>query len=176
VGLFGLVIARENGAGRVIVVGGPKDRLELAKRWGADFTIDISEVKDPAERIQLVKEKSLSGYGADVVLECSGVPSAFSEGVQLGRDGGKYVVVGQFMNAGPAAGFHPFWITFKELAVKGSYSWEPKHTARAVALLDRIKEKYPLKEIVTHRFPLEQTTEAVEAVRDWKTIKAVLVP
>jgi len=104
------------------------------------------------------------------------VPSAFSEGVQYGRDGGKYVVVGQFMNAGPADGFHPFWITFKELMVKGSYSWEPKHTSRALALLDRIRDKYPLKEIVTHTFPLEQTTEAVEAVRDWKTIKAVLVP
>ena len=48
------------------------------------------------------------------------LPAAFSEGVQYGRDGGKYVVVGQFMNAGPAEGFHPFWITFKELMAKGS--------------------------------------------------------
>jgi 5-exo-hydroxycamphor dehydrogenase len=64
----------------------------------------------------------------------------------------------------------------KELTVKGSYSWEPKHTARAVALIDRIKDRYPLQEIVSHRFTLEQTTEAFQAVKDWKTMKAVLVP
>jgi len=175
VGLFGLIVARESGAGKVIVIGGPRERLEMARKWGADATIDISEIKAIPDRVKAVKELSLSGYGADVVFECSGFPSAFSEGVQFARDGGKYIVVGQFMDAGPAEGFHPFWITFKEVTVKGSYSWEPKHTAKAVALLGRIKDRYPLHEIVTHRFPLEKTTEAVEAVRDWKTIKAVLV-
>ena len=85
-------------------------------------------------------------------------------------------MVGQFMDAGAAQDFHPFWITFKEVTVKGSYSWEPKHTAKALALIDRIRNKYPLGDIVSHRFTLEQTTEAVEAVRDWKTMKAVLVP
>jgi L-iditol 2-dehydrogenase len=176
VGLFGLIIARESGAGKVIVVGGPRERLEVARQWGADATVDIAEMKDPSDRIQLVKELSPSGYGADVVFECSGVPSAITEGVQLARDGGKYIVVGQFMDAGPAEGFHPFWITFKELTIKGSYSWEPRHTARAVALIDRIKDRYPLEKIVSHKFTLEQTTEAVQAVKDWKTIKAVLVP
>jgi L-iditol 2-dehydrogenase len=176
VGVFGLVVARENGAEKVIVVGGPKERLEMARRWGADATIDISEVKDPKDRIQLVKEQSISGYGADVVFDCSGIPTAVSEGVQFARDGGKYIIVGQFMDAGPAETFHPFWITFKELTVKGSYSVEPKDMARAVALIGRIKDKYPLKDIVSHTFPLEKTTEAVEAVRDWKVIKAALVP
>ena len=69
-----------------------------------------------------------------------------------------------------------FWITFKELLIKSSYSFEPKHTARTIALLDRIKDKYPLEDIVSHKFTLVQTTEAVKAVKDLKTIKAVLVP
>jgi len=176
VGLFGLVVARESGAGRVIVVGGPQERLQMAQKWGADATIDISEIKSPKDRVQYVKELSLSKYGADVVLECSGVPSAFAEGPQFARDGGKYIIVGQFMDAGPAEDFHPFWITFKELTVKGSYSWEPKHTARAVALIEKVQDKYPLQDIVSHKFTLEQTTEAVQAVKEWKTMKAVLVP
>jgi threonine dehydrogenase-like Zn-dependent dehydrogenase len=176
VGLFGLVVARESGAGRVIVVGGPKERLEMVRRWGGEAVVDIGEIKAPEDRVHEVKKLSLSGYGADVVFECSGVPSAFPEGVQFARDGGRYIIVGQFMDAGPAEAFHPFWITFKELTVKGSYSWEPRHTARAVALIDRIKDRYPLQEIVSHRFTLEQTTEAVQAVKDWKTMKAVLVP
>lgn len=176
VGLFGLVVARESGAGKVIVVGGPKERLRMAQQWGADATVDISEIKSPKDRIQFVKELSLSKHGADVVLECSGVPAAFAEGAQFARDGGKYIIVGQFMDAGPAENFHPFWITFKELTVKGSYSWEPKHTARAVALIEKVQDKYPLQDIVSHKFTLEQTTEAVQAVKEWKTMKAVLVP
>ncbi len=79
------------------------------------------------------------------------------------------------MDAGATENFHPFWITFTEVTVKGSYSWEPKHTAKALALIDRIRNRYPLRDLVSHRFSLEQTTEAVEAVRDWKTMKAVLV-
>jgi L-iditol 2-dehydrogenase len=176
VGMFGLVVARESGAGKVIVVGGPKERLRMAQRWGADATIDISEIPSPHDRIQLIKELSLSKYGADVVLECTGVPSAFAEGAQFARDGGKYVIAGQFMDAGPAENFHPFWITFKELTVKGSYSWQPRHTAKAVALLEKIQDKYPLRDLVSHKFTLEETTEAVLAVKEWKTMKAVLVP
>jgi len=176
VGLFGLIVARENGAGKVIMVGGPKDRLDMARRWGVNFALDIQEVKNPKDRVQIVKDQTPAGQGADVVLECSGVPAAFAEGVQYARDGGKYVVVGQFMDAGPDPNFHPFWVTFKELTVKGSYSWEPKHTARAVALIERIQHRYPLAEIVSHKFKLDQTSEAILAVKDWKTIKAVLIP
>ncbi|MEM3022885.1 MAG: zinc-binding dehydrogenase [Candidatus Bathyarchaeia archaeon] len=176
VGLFGTIIAKESGADKVIVIGGPKERLELAKRWGADHTIDISEVRDPGERIRLVKEYSIGGQGADVVFECSGVPNAFAEGVRMARDGGTYVVVGQFMDAGPVEGFHPFWVTFKHITIKGSYSWEPRHTWRAVRFMSRTNSKYKFADLVSHRFPLEETTKAVEMVRDWKVVKAVLDP
>jgi threonine dehydrogenase-like Zn-dependent dehydrogenase len=176
VGLFGLVVARENGAGKVIVVGGGKGRLELARYWGADATVDIEEIKDPQDRVRLVKEMSPTGYGADVVFECSGVPSAFSEGVQFARDGGTYVVAGQAMDAGPAENFHPSHITFKQLTVKGSFSWsQPKITARTIAMMEKIKDRYPLKDIVSHQFPLERVNDAVKAVKEWKVIKAVLV-
>jgi threonine dehydrogenase-like Zn-dependent dehydrogenase len=176
VGLFGSIVARESGADRVIVIGGPKERLELARRWGADHTIDISDVKDPEERIRLVKEYSIGGQGADVVFECSGVPNAFPEGVRMARDGGTYVVVGQFMDAGPAEGFHPFWVTFKHITIKGSFSYEPRHLWRAVRFMAKANPKYGFKGLISHRFPLEETTEAVEAVRDWKVVKAVLDP
>jgi len=176
VGLFALLVARESGADRVIVVGGPKHRLELALKWGADAVVDIDEVKDPVQRIRMVKELSVSGQGADVAFECTGIPDVVTEGVQMIRDGGTYVSPGQFMNAGPAKAFEPFYVTFKNCTYKGSYSWEPRHTYRAVRLIARIKDRYPLKDLVSHRYPLEQTTEALLAVKEWRAIKAVLAP
>ena len=41
VGIAALAVAKSAGAGQVIVIGGPKHRLELARRFGADHVIDI---------------------------------------------------------------------------------------------------------------------------------------
>src|SRR5882672_10241968 len=74
VGIAALAVAKSSGAGQVIVLGAPKHRLEMAKRFGADHVIDIDEVKTPADRIAAIR-KLTGGYGADAVLECVGSPS-----------------------------------------------------------------------------------------------------
>lgn len=174
VGLFGLIISKESGADKVIVIGGPERRLEIAEDWGADHTINIDEVKEADKRVKKVLNLT-EGHGADVVFECSGIPSAFPEGVRMTRDGGTYVVVGQFMDAG-ATDFHPFWITFKHMTIKGSYSFEPRHALRSIRMLARTRNKYKFEEMVTHKYPLEKANEALDAVRRWKVGKAVFVP
>src|SRR5436190_22320421 len=50
VGLAALAVAKSAGASQVIVIGGPKHRLQMAKRFGADHVIDIDEVRDSAAR------------------------------------------------------------------------------------------------------------------------------
>src|SRR5258706_5743312 len=52
VGIAALAVAKSAGAGQVIVIGGPKPRLEMAKRFGADHVIDLGEVREPAARLQ----------------------------------------------------------------------------------------------------------------------------
>ena len=54
IGLYSTVVARESGARTIIVVGAPQNRLELAKRWGADHVINIDEVKTPEERKEMI--------------------------------------------------------------------------------------------------------------------------
>lgn len=54
IGLMTLACAKLSGAGRLIVVGGPPARLALARRMGADVTIDIGEVRGAEERTKLV--------------------------------------------------------------------------------------------------------------------------
>jgi threonine dehydrogenase-like Zn-dependent dehydrogenase len=75
VGIAALAIAKIAGGRQIIVIGGPKHRLDIAKRFGADFTIDIDESPDPASRLTAVRDIT-GGHGADVVLECVGIPSA----------------------------------------------------------------------------------------------------
>jgi L-iditol 2-dehydrogenase len=174
VGLAALAIAKEAGGRPVIVVGGPRERLERCRRFGADVTIDIDEQPDPERRRKLVLDAT-GGLGADVVIECVGLPQAVVEGWDLCRDGGKYLMLGHYGDAGPIA-LNPHTVTRKELKIFGSWGSEPQHWTVALELLRTRRDAYPFHELITHRFALEQANEALAAVADWQTGKAVLLP
>ena len=172
VGLAALTVAREAGAARIIVIGGPAHRLERARRFSADVTIDIDSVSD---RKAAVLAATPGGYGADVVIECVGHPAAVAEGIEYGRDGAKMLVLGQYGDAGPTP-INPHLITRKQLQLYGSWGFEPRHVHASLELLARSAERYPFTEAVTHRFPLEQANEALAATREWRVGKSVIVP
>ena len=86
IGILAVAAAQEMGAGRVIGVGAPEEpRLKLARKFGAEATVDIEEVTEPQQRITRVRD-IVGGFGADVVMDCSGHPSAGPEGVEMLRD------------------------------------------------------------------------------------------
>ena len=81
------------GAGRVIAVGAPETpRLKLAREFGAEATVDIEKYRSADERIKAVRD-IVGGYGADLVMDCSGHPTAGPEGIEFLRDGGTYVEI-----------------------------------------------------------------------------------
>src|SRR5262249_3642277 len=89
VGLSAAAPAKIAGAGRVIIIGGPSDRLALAQKMGADHVIDL-DTTTPEERLARVLALT-AGHGADIVIEAAGSARAFEEGVRLVRNGGAYV-------------------------------------------------------------------------------------
>ena len=72
-GLYAIAVARERGAGRVIVVDGVPERLEVAAMFGADEFVDLHDLPEPEQRIRRVRELT-GGWGADVVMEVGGFP------------------------------------------------------------------------------------------------------
>jgi threonine dehydrogenase-like Zn-dependent dehydrogenase len=174
VGVAALAVAKSAGAAQVIVLGAPKHRLEMARRFGADHIIDINEVKNPVDRIAAVRHLT-GGHGADAVLECVGAPAAVVEGMEMCRDGGKYLVLGHYCDAGTVA-FNPHVITRKQLQVLGSWSSEPRHLKAAIDFLVATPQQFPFAEMVSHRFPIEQANEALAATAAWSVAKSVLVP
>jgi threonine dehydrogenase-like Zn-dependent dehydrogenase len=174
VGISALAVAKSSGAGRVIVIGAPKNRLEMAKQFGADHVIDIDEARTSAERIGAVRDLT-RGFGADVVLECVGLPSAVVEGMEMCRDGGKYLVLGHYCDAGPTP-MNPHVITRKQLSVFGSWSSEPRHMKMALEFLGATQNQFPFAEMVSHRFSLDQTNEALAASAAGLSTKSAIVP
>ncbi len=173
VGLSAIAVVRNAGARRVIVVGGPGHRLELAQRFGADHTLDIETLREPSARIDAIRQLT-GGYGADAVLECVGHPSAVTEGMEMCRDGGKYLVLGHYCDAGSVS-FNPHVITRKQLQVFGSWSSEPRHLKAALDFLRETQNRFPFASLITHRFGLADANEALSAAANWQSAKSVIV-
>ncbi len=75
IGILAIAAAQEMGAGRVIAVGAPESpRLALAREFGAEATVDIEQHTTADARIEAVRD-IVGGWGADVVMDCSGHPT-----------------------------------------------------------------------------------------------------
>ena len=101
----------------------------------------------PAERTARVRE-IVGGFGADLVMDCSGHPSAGPEGIEMLRDGGTYVEMGQFTDAGK---IETSWhrICAKDLNVLGSWAFTGNDLPLGVDMLYRARDKYPWLEMQT---------------------------
>src|SRR4029079_14323400 len=129
------------GAGRVVMIGGPKDRIEAARARGVDEAIDIDAVRDPEERKRWVIEQT-GRRGADLVIEATGNPAAVREGLELVRDGGRMVVVGQYTYAGDITISPHRHINRKHLTLLGSWGYEFRHLYLAMGGLERTRERF----------------------------------
>jgi threonine dehydrogenase-like Zn-dependent dehydrogenase len=151
-----------SGAAKLIMVGGPAGRLELAKKLGADVTIDIEQVKSAEERIELVKSLTPKQAGADVVFECAGFLSAIPEGLAYVRHSGTFVEVGHFVDIGTFE-FNPNqMIMRKNMRVEAVWSSRYEHFVRGLPLLE--KNEFPYGEMVSHRLPLTDVRKGFDAL------------
>jgi threonine dehydrogenase-like Zn-dependent dehydrogenase len=176
IGILAIAAAQEMGAGRVIAVGAPETpRLKLAREFGAEATVDIEKYKTADERIKRVRD-IVGGYGADLVMDCSGHPTAGPEGIEFLRDGGTYVEMGQFTDAGS---IQTSWhrICTKDLNVLGSWAFTANDLPLGVDMLYRAKDKYPWRKMQT-LFPFTEAgvADAVAQAMAMKTVKSTIVP
>jgi L-iditol 2-dehydrogenase len=163
VGLLTLVAAKASGAGRLIMLGGPAGRLELARRLGADVVIDIGAVPDAAERTRLVRAETPRGEGADVVFECAGFLPAIPEGLGMVRRSGTFVEMGHFVDVG-ALELNPNQLLMrKNLRLEAIWGYGgPDYFMRANTVLE--KNEFPFAELVNPILPLEQAADGFAAL------------
>ena len=176
IGILAIAAAQEMGAGRVICVGAPETpRLQLARKFGAQATVDIEQYKTPEQCVARVRE-IVGGFGADLVMDCSGHPSAGPEGIEFLRDGGTYVEMGQFTDAGSImTSWHRFCA--KDISVLGSWAFTGNDLPLGVDMLYRAGDKYPWLDMQTlYPFSEDGITRAVADAMAMKTVKSTIVP
>ena len=163
IGLVTLICAKVMGAGRLIMVGGPAGRLELARRLGADLTVDIGEVPNVEERSHRVLTETPNGEGAEVVFECAGFLPAISEGIGYVRYGGTFVEMGHFVDVG-TIDFNPNrMLVLKNLRLEAIFGSGAEYFARAIRTLER--GEFPFADMVSHVLPLERIADGFHALK-----------
>lgn len=174
VGLTALVLAQLQGAGQVIVVGAPAVRLKVARALGADEVVDITQY-DATARVERVRALT-GGRGADVTIEATGNPMAVREGMQMTRDAGRLVIVGQYTDAGDLI-INPHWdINRKHLEVRGCWGSDFSHFYRGVRVLARYGDRFPWEQMITRAYALDEANQALADVEQLKVVKAVIRP
>ena len=174
VGLAAIAFSRIAGGGTILAVGEPEARRRLALRMGADATLGL-ESGDSDERIARVRAAT-GGRGADLVIEASGNPQAIPEGLGMLRDGGRYVIVGHYTDAGSVAVNPHLDLNRKHADVRGQWGSEFHHWVRALDTLVRHRKSVPFAAVIGRRYRLEQANRALADVRALRVTKAVITP
>jgi len=174
VGLSAIALARLGGASTIVAIGAPEARLGLARRMGADHVLDVTKTT-VEERLETVRGWT-HGEGADVVLEAAGAAAAVPEGLDLSRDGGRYVIAGHYTDVGETSINAHRQINRKHLEIRGCWGSEPGHFLRALSFLERYAAQVPWREIGGATYPLTALNEALADAEAMRITKALVDP
>jgi D-arabinose 1-dehydrogenase-like Zn-dependent alcohol dehydrogenase len=174
VGLSVIALARLAGASTVIAIGAPEARLALARRMGADTTMDLGSSSVDERRSRILE--LTDGDGVDVIVEAAGSARAVEEGLGLVRDGGAYVIAGHYTDAGPSTINAHHHINRKHLDIRGCWGSEPAHFLRALRVLERHAAAIPWREIGAKTYNLRELNTALADAEAMRIPKALVKP
>jgi threonine dehydrogenase-like Zn-dependent dehydrogenase len=154
-GLSAILAARYAGAGMIIATGLSRDakKLELAKEFGADVTVNVEE-EDTVARVREVTDG-----GVDVTLDVTPMAQQpILDAVEATRWGGTIVLAG-LKGHREIAGLQTDKLVNKALTVKGAFSVDAASYENAIKLIE--SGKFPLEKMQTHRYGLDGVEHAI---------------
>jgi alcohol dehydrogenase len=164
IGLAAVMTAKLFTPGRIVVLDIAEARLEKARAFGADVTINNGAVDPVAAVMELT-----DGLGADVAIEAVGVPETFELCAELIRPGGRVANVGVH---GHAATLHLERLWIRDVTITTGLV----DTFTTPKLMRLIAEgRLDPTPFATHRFELDETMEAYETFADAATTNALKV-
>jgi alcohol dehydrogenase len=166
IGLATVMTAKLYTPARVIAIDVADARLERARQFGADVTINNSR-EDP---VAAVKELT-HGLGADVAVEAVGLPETFELCTEIVRPGGRVANVGVH---GHSATLHLETLWIKDVTITTGLV-DTNTTPRLLQLIE--EGRLDPTVFATHTFGLDQTMDAYEtfaAAADTDALKVVL--
>lgn len=162
IGLFAAQYARIKGAGKVIMADMWQEKLDMAQKCGADRVI-LTQEKDV---VQAVREAT-GGYGADVVIDFTGVPAVQAACIQCAGKQGRVVFLGISHRGLLLSEQDVDYMMRGEIKVMGSWNsftspFPGNDWTESIELY--AKQGISAKEVISHRLSLEEVPEVFEKI------------
>jgi threonine dehydrogenase-like Zn-dependent dehydrogenase len=154
-GLAAILASRYVGAGTIIATGLARDakKLELAKEFGADYTINVDE-EDTVERV-----RELTDGGVDVAIDLTPMAQQpIIDAINAVRWGGTIVLAG--LKGHKEIPITTDMLINKALTVKGAFSVDANGYENAIKLIE--SGKFPLEKMQTHKYGLDDVEHAIK--------------
>jgi threonine 3-dehydrogenase len=170
IALFAAGVARASGARKVYLVGMVPERLEIARRMGADQVFNIS---DPVDPVKAILEET--HVGADVVVEMAGAAASIKNAFATVRKGGRVTTFG--LTPKPIEFDINYAITLRQVRVRGVAG---RHMWDTWRLADGLLQSGQLdpRPVITHTLPLADFDQGFKLITTGSraTGKVLLLP
>jgi propanol-preferring alcohol dehydrogenase len=157
-GLMAMQIAKAISGAKIIAMDLDDQKLDMAKKNGADYTIN-SKKQDPLKAIMELTDK----IGADAIIDFVNASKTVETDMQLLRRRGKLVLVGLF---GGELKLNLITMPTRAYKIIGSYTGSISEMVELVSLAKR----GVIKPVVSNRFRLDQATEALTMLKEGKVV------
>jgi L-iditol 2-dehydrogenase len=169
IGLLHLLTAKRMGAEKTIMIDVVEERLNFARKIGADETVN-SKKENVVERVK----NSTNGYGADVVIEAIGLPATWEQALTLARKGGTILEFGG-CPPGSEIRLNAEMLHYGEQRVLGAFHTTPLLFRKALNLI--ASRTIDVRPLITRKMRLDQIKEAFEILSTSKSeIKIAITP
>jgi L-iditol 2-dehydrogenase len=169
IGCMMIDLARVMGAVKVICIGRGPQRLEIARKYGADVYLSSNE-DDVVARCR----EETGGEGPDIVITSCPSVEVHEQAIEMVAHRGYVNLFGGLGKQARPLSVLSNTIHYKECFVTGSHGCVPRHHELAVKLLEN--KMVRTEPIITHRFSLDQINEAFQTMESRKGMKIIVHP
>jgi L-idonate 5-dehydrogenase len=162
IGVLAIAAAKLHGAAEVVATDVVDEPLAIARRMGADETINAALDKN------WVARNAIDKGSFDVMFECSGNERALRDGLEVMRPRGVVVQLG----LGGDVSVPQNLIVAKELSLSGSFRFHAEFALAVKLINDR---RVDLSPVITRAFPMRDAVSAFELAGDRKRAMKVLL-
>jgi L-iditol 2-dehydrogenase len=166
--MFVAKLASDCGA-EVLLFGGNDQRLEIGKKLGAIKTFNYRKIADISS---IVKELT-EGWGADVVIEATGMPSVWESAIACARSGGTVNLFGGCPRDTTIT-VNTEQLHYSELTIKGVFHNTPEFVKEAIALI--ANRQIPFELLLDEHRPLKDLEQVFADMKARKVLKVAITP
>ncbi len=152
-----------------ILFGGNNQRLEIGRKLGAKYAFNYRDILDVPEKVKQLTE----GWGADIVVEATGVPAVWEQAIACGRPGATINLFGGCPK-NTTINVDTGQLHYSEMTLKGVFHNTPLYVRNALSLLS--SGLLPFELLISDRRLLADLEAVFQDMKHRRVIKVAMCP